>query len=99
MAKVEFDFEKIHDVPAFYRDFALKFALGEEFGANLDALWDVVTVDISLPVEIEFTHLNARSKRRFGAIILLFEEAEEELEGSLHFNIRESSGEVAYRRG
>ena len=39
-----------------------------------------MTGDIGLPVEIEFTHLNARSKRRFGAIILLFEEAEEELE-------------------
>jgi ribonuclease inhibitor len=50
-------------------------------------------------VEIEFTHLNARSKRRFGAIILLFEEAEEELEGSLRFNIRESSGEPAHHRG
>ncbi|BEM35100.1 hypothetical protein FUU19_21440 [Serratia sp. Lou2A] len=99
MAKVEFDFEQIQDVPAFYRDFAHKFALGEGFGANLDALWDVVTGDIGLPVEIEFTHLNARSKRRFGAIILLFEEAEEELEGSLRFNIRESSGEPAHHRG
>lgn len=97
MAKVEFDFEQIQDVLAFYRDFAHKFALGEEFGANLDALWDVVTVDIGLPVEIEFIHLNARSKRRFGAIILLFEEAEEELDGSLRFNIRESSGEAHHR--
>lgn len=100
MAKVEFDFNQINDLPAFYRDFAHKFALDEEaFGANLDALWDVVTADIGLPVEIEFTHLNARSKRRFGAIILLFEEAEEELEGSLRFNIRESSGEPAHHRG
>lgn len=29
MAKVEFDFEQIQDVPAFYRDFARKFALDE----------------------------------------------------------------------
>lgn len=29
MAKVEFDFEHIQDVPAFYRDFARKFALDE----------------------------------------------------------------------
>lgn len=98
MAKVEFDFEQIQDVPAFYRDFA-QVCAGRGFGANLDALWDVVTGDIGLPVEIEFTHLNARSKRRFGAIILLFEEAEEELEGSLRFNIRESSGEPAHHRG
>jgi ribonuclease inhibitor len=92
MAKVEFDFHQIPDVPAFYRQFADKFALGEGFGANLDALWDVVTGDISLPVEIEFANLNAGHQRRFGAIILLFEEAEEELEGSLRFNIRDHRG-------
>ena len=99
MAKVEFDFEQIQDVPTFYRDFAHKFALDEGFGANLDALWDVVTGDISLPVEIEFLNLNARSKRRFGAIILLFEEAEEELEGNLRFNIRETSSTATHQRG
>ena len=46
MAKVEFDFNQISDLPAFYRDFAHKFALDEAFGANLDALWDVVTAAI-----------------------------------------------------
>ncbi|WMT14251.1 barstar family protein [Serratia fonticola] len=99
MGKIEFDFNQIADLPAFYRHFAERFALGEGFGANLDALWDVVTGDISLPVEIEFLNLNARSKRRFGAIILLFEEAEEELEGNLRFNIRETSSTAVYQRG
>ncbi|MFI8417984.1 barstar family protein [Serratia sp. NPDC078593] len=96
MEKVEFDFSQILDLPAFYRDFAAKFSLGNEFGANLDALWDVVTGDIGLPVEIEFINLDNRRKRRFGAIILLFEEAEEELEGRLHFNIREGSSAPAH---
>ncbi|MNP68294.1 hypothetical protein D3C76_1642290 [compost metagenome] len=59
----------------------------------------MVTGDISLPVEIEFLNLNARSKRRFGAIILLFEEAEEELEGNLRFNIRETSSTAMHQRG
>ncbi|HEI8867127.1 barstar family protein [Serratia sp. AKBS12] len=99
MGKVEFDFSQIPDPSAFYRDFAGKFALGEEFGANLDALWDVVTGDIGLPVEIEFVNLDNRRKRRFGAIILLFEEAEEELEGSLRFNIREDSSAPAHHQG
>ncbi|MGL6018693.1 MAG: barstar family protein [Gibbsiella quercinecans] len=98
MAKVEFDFNQIADLPAFYRAFAQKFALDEGFGANLDALWDVVTGGIRLPVEIEFTNLSTRSKRRFGAIILLFEEAEEELDGGLHFNMHESR-EPAHHRG
>jgi len=34
MAKVEFDFEQIQDVPTFYRDFAHKFAL-EKFASEL----------------------------------------------------------------
>ncbi|VTP67688.1 Uncharacterised protein [Serratia rubidaea] len=29
MGKVEFDFSQIPDLPAFYRDFADKFALGD----------------------------------------------------------------------
>ncbi|WP_392433157.1 barstar family protein [Yersinia sp. HM-2024] len=87
MVKVVFDFDHIPDLPTFYRAFAEKFALSESFGANLDALWDVVTGEIALPVEIEFIHFNHRRKRRFGAIVLLFEEAEEELAGSLRFNI------------
>ncbi|WP_431224844.1 barstar family protein [Serratia sp. L9] len=99
MGKIEFDFNQIPDLPAFYRDFAEQLGLGEGFGANLDALWDVVTGDIKLPVEIEFLNLNARSKRRFGAIILLFEEAEEELEGNLRFNICETSHKAVHHRG
>lgn len=99
MGKIEFDFNQIADLPAFYDHFAQQFALGEGFGANLDALWDVVTGDISLPVEIEFLNLNARRKRRFGAIILLFEEAEEELEGSLRFNICETDVATAHHQG
>lgn len=87
MNKVSFDFSQIPDVPTFYRQFAQKFALPESFGENLDALWDVVTGDIALPVEIEFVNLTAHKKRRFGALVLLFEEAEEELEGDLRFNI------------
>ena len=41
-----------------------------------------------LPLEIEFIHLPEKLRRRFGALILLFDEAEEELEGQLRFNAR-----------
>lgn len=87
MNRIIFDFNQIADLPAFYRYFANQFGLAEAFGANLDALWDAVTGEIPLPVEIVFSHLTSRSKRRFAAIILLFEEAEEELGEGLCFNI------------
>lgn len=52
-------------------------------------LWDVVTgSQLPLPLEIEFIHLPDKLRRRFGALILLFDEAEEELEGQLRFNAR-----------
>lgn len=99
MAKVDFNFEQIEGIPTFYREFTHQFALGEEFGTNLNALWDAVTGDISLPVEIEFIHFSARGKRCFGEIILLFKEAQEELNSSLRFNVRESGDEFLYYRG
>ena len=89
MKKVSFDFNHIPDLPAFYGEFVRQFELTDEFGANLDALWDEVTGAITLPVEIDFLNLNASRKRRFGALILLFEEAEEELEGELRLNLLE----------
>ncbi|WP_413736834.1 hypothetical protein ACL2XP_01570 [Sodalis sp. RH21] len=88
MGKVSFDFNQIPDLPAFYRDFGRQFALAEPCDANLDELWHTVTSRVPLPVEIEFIHLSASKKRRFGALILLFDEAEEELDGRLRFNLR-----------
>ena len=45
---------------------------------------------LPLPLEIEFVHLPDKLRRRYGALILLFDEAEEELEGQLRFNVRHS---------
>lgn len=85
MHKVMFDFSLIPDMASFYSIFVNKFSLDDKFGHNLDALWDAITGEIDLPVAIEFTHFDERCKRRFASLILLFEDAEEELEGELHF--------------
>ncbi|EJF32518.1 hypothetical protein F3J27_18275 [Enterobacter sp. Ap-916] len=88
MKKFTFDFNHIEDNLAFYRQFAEQLALRKEQVHDLDSLWDVVTASmLPLPVEIEFAHLPESKRRRFGALILLFDEAEEELEGQLRFNI------------
>ena len=87
-----FDFDEITDQADFYRDFIRMFGLTKQQVNNLDSLWEVVTEGyLPLPLEIEFVHLSEESRRRFGALILLFDEAEEELEGQLRFNIRHSS--------
>ncbi|KAB8306824.1 hypothetical protein EH228_17045 [Erwinia endophytica] len=84
-----FDFDEIVDQAHFYRQFSERFALNCQRISDLDSLWDVVNADIlPLPLEIVFINMGNGQKRRYGALILLFDEAEEELEGQLRFNIR-----------
>lgn len=85
-----FDFRHISSKEDFYHAFSRAFGLVQSAIGDLDTLWDVVTGGgIPLPQEIVFTHLSGPARRRFGALILLFEEAEEELEGQLRFNVNE----------
>ncbi|MTH45643.1 barstar family protein [Intestinirhabdus alba] len=84
-----FDFSGIKDQYDFYQQFMRTFGLEKEAINDLDALWETVMSDaLPLPLEIEFVHLPEKLRRRYGALILLFDEAEEELEGRLRFNIR-----------
>ncbi|HAF1447618.1 TPA: hypothetical protein G9E65_004364 [Salmonella enterica] len=84
-----FDFNDIKNQSDFYREFTQTFGLASEKVNDLDTLWDAVMSDIlPLPLEIEFVHLPDKLRRRYGALILLFDEAEEELEGRLRFNVR-----------
>lgn len=82
-----FDFNEIVDQSHFYRQFSERFALAERLITDLDSLWDVVNT-LPLPLEIVFVHLGTGQRRRYGALILLFDEAEEEQEGQLRFNIQ-----------
>ncbi|ENL8593550.1 hypothetical protein AB6I34_004382 [Salmonella enterica] len=84
-----FDFNDIKNQSDFYREFTQTFGLVSEKVSDLDTLWDAVMSDtLPLPLEIEFVHLPDKLRRRYGALILLFDEAEEELEGRLRFNVR-----------
>ena len=90
MMRIErFDFDEIVDQAHFFRQFSDRFALADLAIIDLDDLWEAVTGELlPLPLEIEFIHLGKGQKRRYGALILLFDEAEEELEGQLHFNVK-----------
>ncbi|HAK36494.1 MAG TPA: hypothetical protein DCM44_19575 [Pantoea sp.] len=89
MKTERFDFNEIVDQSHFFRQFSERFALNIYRIGDLDALWDVLTgEELTMPLEIEFINLGKGQKRRYGALILLFDEAEEELEGQLRFNIK-----------
>ncbi len=84
-----FDFDEIENLEDFFREFTQTFGLTRDQVRDLDSLWDVIMEDkLPLPLEIEFIHVHDKTRRRFGALILLFDEAEEELEGHLRFNMR-----------
>ncbi len=91
MTTYTFDFDEIAEQQDFYREFSRTFELAQDKVNNLDSLWDAVTGGLlPLPLDIELIHLNDKQRRRFGALILLFDEAEEELEGELRFNARQA---------
>ena len=84
-----FDFDEIVDQAHFFRQFSERFALADLTVTDLGSLWEVLKVTrLPLPLEIAFIHLGKGQKRRYGALILLFEEAEAELEGQFRFNVR-----------
>lgn len=89
MKTERFDFNEIVDQSHFFRQFSERFDLEVRRISDLEALWEVVTgEELPMPVEIEFVNLGQGQRRRYGALILLFDEAEEELEGQLRFNIK-----------
>lgn len=88
MRTERFDFDEIVDQAHFFRQFKERFAFHDREINDLDSLWEAVTAPhLPLPVEIAFVNLGRGQKRRYGALILLFDEAEEELEGQLRFNV------------
>ncbi|PKH25797.1 hypothetical protein CIG19_04535 [Enterobacterales bacterium CwR94] len=89
MKRAVFDFKEIVDQAHFYREFSQRYCSARQAVKDLDSLWEAIIRQriLPLPLEIVFRHLNVSQKKRYGALILLFEEAEEELEGRLLFNI------------
>lgn len=86
-----FNFNNIAGQGDFYREFAR--ASGAELTQvyDLDSLWNMIMSSaLPLPLEIAFVHMTEKQRRRYGALILLFDEAEEELEGQLRFNIHQA---------
>ncbi|CCG87290.1 barstar family protein [Erwinia piriflorinigrans] len=86
MLLVSFDLRQVEDSTDFYRKFALKFDL-DPFGDNLDALWDMLTAGVPLPLRITLRHLHGHPHQDdFERIVRVMKEAEEETGGA--FSVR-----------
>jgi ribonuclease inhibitor len=87
MKKIEIDFENITTKEEFYEVFRSKIELPEYFGDNLDALWDVMTAYLELPLKVRFLNFNNKKLDFFVSLKELFNDAERELNGRLSFKI------------
>ncbi|WP_018628160.1 barstar family protein [Niabella aurantiaca] len=85
MREVIFDFDRIGTEEDFYKTAVKLLELPDYFGKNLDALYDVLTGAIELPVRIRFLNLSLGQLEKFGDIITVFEDAAAELEAQLVF--------------
>ncbi|MDE5491684.1 barstar family protein [Elizabethkingia meningoseptica] len=81
MKEVYIDFSQIGDYEEFYEQLKEKLPLPDYFGDNLDALYDVITGDIELPLHIEFVNLSVDQLETFEDLLETMEDAEDNAEG------------------
>lgn len=80
MKTVYIDFVTIGDYEDFYEQLKSKLSLPDDFGDNLDALYDSITGFVALPLHIEFVNMTVSHLETFEDLLTLLEDAEEELE-------------------
>ena len=79
--EVYIDFLEIGDYEDFYTQLKEKLTLPEHFGDNLDALFDIITGELEMPLHLEFVNLSVEQLDIFEDLLTTLEDAEEEVEG------------------
>ena len=79
--EIYIDFLEIGDYEDFYAQLKEKLTLPEHFGDNLDALIDVITGELEMPLHLEFVNLSVEQLDIFEDLLTTLEDAEEEVEG------------------
>jgi len=75
------DFSNLGDYDDFYKELKSKLTLPEYFGDNLDALSDVITGALEMPLHLEFVNLSVDQLEIFEDLLTTLEDAEEEVDG------------------
>lgn len=81
MKTIYIDFSEIGDEQDFYQQLKQKLSLPENFGDNLDALYDSLTGFAELPLHLEFVNMSVNQLEDFETLLETLEEADEETEG------------------
>ncbi|KQT21534.1 barnase inhibitor [Chryseobacterium sp. Leaf405] len=80
MKTIYIDFTDIGDFEDFYAQLREKLTLPDHFGDNLDALSDVITGELEMPLHIEFVNMTVDQLEIFEDLLLTLEDIEEEKE-------------------
>lgn len=67
--KITINFASIRTVTDFYKQLQHKIELPTHFGENLDALHDVISGDLKMPLEISFLNVSDEKKITFKPLI------------------------------
>ena len=78
--EIYIDFLEIGDYEDFYAQLKEKLTLPEHFGDNLDALFDVITGELEMPLHIEFVNMSVEQLEIFEDLLTTLEDAEDEVE-------------------
>jgi len=79
--EIYIDFLEIGDYEDFYAQLKEKLTLPDHFGDNLDALFDVITGELEMPLHLEFVNMSVEQLEIFEDLLTTLEDAEEEVEG------------------
>ena len=81
MKEIYIDFANIGDYEDFYTELKSKLELPEHFGDNLDALFDVISGGLEMPLHIEFVNMSVDQLETFEDLLTTLEDAEDEVAG------------------
>ncbi|MDR3267332.1 MAG: barstar family protein [Tannerella sp.] len=86
MNTLYFDFEKIATIRDFYTQMAEQLELPDYFGQNLDALYDVLTGYLELPLMLYFNNMSEKKLSDFKDLITTLDDAEKETKGQFTYD-------------
>lgn len=75
------NFSKIQNMDDFYNELSNQIELPSHFGRNLDALSDVITGELSMPLTLNFENLDMDKYEEFMDLIDTLDEIPLELDG------------------
>lgn len=81
MKNIEIDFTDIGDDEEFYTQLKKKVNLPDYFGDNLDALSDVISGELEMPLNLEFINMSVDQLETFEDLLEALEDAEDDVEG------------------